>query len=31
MEEHVDTIYYLCLKPEASEEFVYADDDVKAN
>jgi hypothetical protein len=31
MEEHVDTIYYLCLKPEASEEFVHADDDVKAN
>jgi hypothetical protein len=31
VEEHVDTIYYLCLKPEASEEFVDADDEIKAN
>jgi hypothetical protein len=31
LDEHADAIYYLCLRPETSEEFVRADDDKSAN
>lgn len=31
IDEHVDAVYYLCLTPEACEEFVRADDDESTN
>lgn len=31
IDEHADAVYYLCLKPEAADEFVCTDDEVSSN
>lgn len=31
IDEHVDTVYYLCLKPELASEFVLTNDEKSAN